>query len=220
MPDYNQLLLDIPAYMQNANLASTDADWGATVTNSIIPTAELRLSRDLRVAGFQTEVMGTIALGANSFPRPADLVSLDVMLVTVNGFQTPLQLKQAEYVYEYISGGAAAGAPKYYAIKDGSTYLTAPVADAAYPYELNYTRRLPSLSLAVPTNWITVNAYDCLLAACLAEASRFVQDDRAQTSMISAWEGKYQTLVAAINDAETRADRDDFRVPFVQAANS
>ncbi len=218
MADYAQLLVDIPNYMMNDTL-SQSGTYAATVTGSIIPSAEFRVSRDLRVAGYQTQATGTFTAGQFVFDRPADLVSLDVLLVTdPSGNQVPLQLKQIEYLYEYIANGAAPGQPKYYATKEAAKYAIAPLPAIDTDWELNYTRRLAPLSALNLTNWTTINAYDCLLAASLAEAARFVQDDR-QNTLIQMWENKYDTLVKAINDAETRADRDDYRVPFVQSEN-
>lgn len=208
MTTYNQLLSDISNYMENESAELTAA------APLIVTKAELRVARDLRVQAFETQASGTIMTGDPFFDRPTDLLAPRYMSVTVSGERRVLQIKDLPYLFEYSPDDSLTGSPVYYAIYDEDTYRIAPVPDADYPYEFGYRRQLAALSTSNQTNYLTVNAYDALQAACLAEAARYVLDDR-QASLINIWEGKYQTVVTALNALEQRAERDTYRVDYL-----
>jgi hypothetical protein len=213
MSDYNSLLTDIPAWMEN-NSAEL-----AAVVPQIIVSAQNRMFRDLDVQQLETFVNGTLTAGVQTFSRPSDLIQPRYARITTASGQLALQFKQLEYLFElWPTGALTTSQPIYYGVYDSTEYLVAPTPDLNYPYQFGYKQRLPYLSVANPSNVLTDLWYDALLAACLAEAARFVLDDR-QATLISIWENKYGFLVKGINDVDRRAERDDFRIMGFDAAN-
>lgn len=212
MGSYSTLLTDIPSWLEN------DSSELAAAIPTIIESAENRLYRDLLVQALETQINGTLSSGEHVIPRPSDLVSPRYLyIVTPTGVRN-LQFKALEYLFEYWPDFSQTGVPVYYAVDNANEYHISPTANQDYAYVFGYKRRLARLSPTNPTNWITENAYDAMLAACLADAGRFVLDDR-QTSVIGIWENKYNSLVQAMNAVEQRAERDDFRIPYVNAEN-
>lgn len=213
MADYNTLLADIPAYMENPTAEL------AAVLPTIVKTAQDRIYRDVNVQAMETVEASTLVANDPLLPRPADLIQPRYLrIILPSGRTKVLEIKQVEFLWEYWPDEAATGEPRYYAVEDGGSYRVCPTPDRGYPYRFGYKRRLPELSANDPENWLTQVAYDLLLAACLAEAGRFVLDDR-QNSIVSLWEAKYDAMVKAVNAVDQRAERDDYRVPFVAGEN-
>lgn len=200
---YNQLLVDIPSYMQN------DTTEFAAAVPGFIAAAEDKIYRDLTTQALETSTTGTFTAGNGVFTRPSDLSSPRSFYITVAGEQVRLDFKRLEYILQYAPGSTQ-GVPRYYAVLNNTQYRVAPLPDGTYAWTLFYNRKLASLGPANQTNWVTDNAYDLILAGSLAQAARWTQDDR-QASLVAFWDGQYKEIATNVNRVETRADRDSAR---------
>ena len=216
MSGYSDLLSDIPAFMDNA-----DPDLSAKLP-TIIKLCEMKLYRDINNQALETEATGTFAVGTTFFPLPTILLLQPRYLRVTDpdtGQWNMLEMKQTEVLFELMSmNPSQTGLPEFYAIYDSTGYQIEAPAQKAYTYAFGFKQRLPALSPTNTDNWTTLNAYDALLAGCMCVASRFVQDDR-QVSLQSQWKPEYDAAVKAINDLAKRAERDDYRVPYIDIAN-
>lgn len=94
-----------------------------------------------------------------------------------------------------ISGGIPTAA--------GSTALIfGPFPDSAYTVQGTYYQSAPLLNSGTTTNWMVLNAPTMLLAACMVEAAKFLEDD----TMLGRWEPRYQQKLKALVDAD-KAER-------------
>lgn len=212
MSNYAGLITDIQTWMENVTTELSN------VIPSIIAASEYRLSRDLTVYGFQVQTTGNWSVGNGIITRPSDLLYVSNLSFVSGTTQTVLQLKTLEYQFEAFPDSSYRAAPQFYAVNNATQFIVAPLPDAAYGWTMNYYAKPAALTSTNQTNWFTTWAYDALLAACLADAYRYVLDDR-QTSGVNMWEGKYNVLVKALNALETRAERDDYQVPAISADN-
>lgn len=85
----------------------------------------------------------------------------------------------------------------------GSTLYFGPSPDQSYAAQLVYFKRLPILSEAYTTNWISENEPELILFAALMEACMFLKDDaRAQI-----WEARFSALKDSLAASENRSDK-------------
>jgi hypothetical protein len=164
---YDQLLTDIPAWMVN------ESGEFAEQLPRFIDLAELRLSRDLSTVNAFNHVTDGLTLTAGSpyLDLPADVVTIRIIRwQDPDGRWLTVEKKDLPFIMEWWPDPAETGDPRYYAYEtDSRLYLAATPADS-YPVQVHYRRRLPALSESNPTNWLTENAGDALLYACLCRA--------------------------------------------------
>ena len=108
---------------------------------------------------------------------------------------------------EFWPNRTSTGTPKYYAYFDNSTIYVAPTPSANTPVEISYRRRLDALSSSNTSNWLTTDAYDALLYACLIEASHYNRNDK----LLQYHSGLYQKAVQDVNkEGVNRRSLDNF----------
>lgn len=207
MPNYTSLVADTQTWMEN-----TEASFVGSIDTFIL-NAETRLYRDLIIPQLEYEETGSLSSSSAFFARPSDLIALRYMTLEVNNEYQTLVLIQEGTGLAWYPSLTAMGVPLYYAVYDATRYRMFPAPDQNFPYHLYYRRKLPPLSDANQTNYLTDSLYDLLLAAVLCEASRFVIDDRAE-GLLKMYEAKYQSALSATNQRETKASTDDYQIPF------
>lgn len=110
------------------------------------------------------------------------------------------------------------GKPLYYADYDkelstassnGSTLVLAPVPDSNYTVELQYIYKPASLVSSTTGTWLSQNARNGLLFACLSEAYLFMKGD---AQLQEQYERRFQEEISRLkNRAEGRGRRDEYR---------
>ena len=210
---YNTLLTDIPAYLENE-----DAELTAALP-TIIQAAEDRIYRDLMVPYLDTTT--SIALTNASFTAaiPSDLLATRSLTYVAGGTTYRLKFRQRGYMTEYWPSTTATDAPLYYGYESGSLYRIAPTPNLTVTATLAYRAKPSYLTASSATNWVTTNAYDALLAACLAEGARFVLDDR-QAGLIQQWGAEYQTRISQVNSQYAAVVRDEYNFAPSRAVGS
>lgn len=173
---------------------------------TVIQLGELRLRRDLPVIAFDATRTGTFS-GNPVLSLPDRWTADRYFTVYVSGATSgPLERKTLTYVGEYWTSSTTTGTARYYAQRGSSTLIVAPCPVSGATYEHGYREQLADLSSTNQTNWLTSNAQDALLQACLVEAARFKQDQ----GLLERSEAAYQISVAGISKEALGALSDDF----------
>ena len=210
---YASLVTDLEAYLQRQ-----DALVVAQIPRFIM-LAQQRLPRELKILGFREEVTGSFDGTAQStgiMQKPSDWrktiafyvgtnTTTTVGTSTNNSYHTPVFERTYEFIRSVYPDPTQTNTPRFYADADWNHWLLGPSPDQAYPYKIAYYGTLTLLDATVSTNWLTVNAPDLLLYACLMEAIPFLKTDER----IPVWAGMYQQAKAALmaQDGEGLYDR-------------
>ena len=88
------------------------------------------------------------------------------------------------------------------------TLILAPTPNAAYTIELAYNAQEPGLSSSNTTTWVSTNAPQLLLYACLIEAFKFLKNP----DMVAMYNQAYQELTSPLAAEQIgRRRRDEYR---------
>ena len=105
-----------------------------------------------------------------------------------------LQKKDSSYINEYWPNRTSTGVPKYYANWDNDTIILAPTPNAAYTIELAYNAQPTGLSSSNTTTWVSNNAPQLLLYACLIEAFKFLKNPDMLNIYTVSYKEELQTM--------------------------
>ena len=110
---------------------------------------------------------------------------------------------------DYAPDRSVEGSPKYYSWDDDVTLMLAPTpnaATAAGTLDLSYTYRPDQLSGTQTTTWLSLNAPDLLLHACMLEVLTF---EKAEQDTIADYTAKYQQALQGVVLEENLRNRGD-----------
>ncbi len=143
--------------------------------------------------------MGGVGSGATLTP----------VIGTSNVTRNFLLPRAYEWCREYWPDPTQLGDPKYYADYGFSNWLIVPTPSAASPIEIAYYQLDNPITSANQTNWLTDNASDLLMYACLVETAPFLKDD----SRIEVWNAAYRNIAKGYvtEDQERQEDRAQVR---------
>jgi hypothetical protein len=164
----------------------------------LITLAERRVSRELKIQGFQTVVTTTMQSGVAVYPKPdrwRETISINIGTGTGNNTRTAIFIRAYEYIRNYWPDDTATATPEFYADYNYSNWIFAPTPDVDYPMEILYYELPPLLDETTQTNWLTEFAPNVLLYASLVEATPFVKDDQR----VQLWQGYYDRAMSALN---------------------
>lgn len=201
---YDELVTNIRNYTEvNANVF-TDS-----VINTFITMAENRMMRDIDLDVFKKEVTGSLTSGNKFLSAPSDILTHRYMMVSVDGEQVFLDFRDTSFMKEYWADGTAEGVPKYYSVWDQNTFYVAPTPDDNYSVELGYIYRPTQLSSANQTTWISTNAPEALLYACLIQAYSYT---KGPAEMLNFFNASYQQAIQGLGiEQQGRRRRDEYR---------
>lgn len=191
---YASLVSDLENYLQRDDVL---------VTNQIprfIMLAQQRIPREMKLLGFREEVTGTFDGSAQStgiMQKPSDwrkTIAFYVGTGIGNNVHSPVFERTAEFIRTVYPDPTSPGTPQFYGDVDYEHWILGPSPDEAYPFKIDYFGTLTMLDETTTTNWLTVNAPDLLLYACLLEAVPFVKADER----IQVWQGLYANAKAAL----------------------
>ena len=106
----------------------------------------------------------------------------------------------------------ATGTPKYYGYWNETKLLLGPTPNAAFTVEVAYVKRPNTsdgtkLTSTNTTTYLSLNAPNTLLYACLVEAYSFLKDQQ----MLQTFEGRYQqSLTGLAIEQQGRRRRDEY----------
>lgn len=191
---YASLATDLENYLQR---------YDTLVINQIprfIMLAQQRIPREMKLLGFREEVVGTFngdVLTVGVMQKPSDwrkTIAFYLGTGIGNNVHAPVFDRTAEFIRTVYPDTTSHGQPKFYADIDYDHWLLGPTPDQAYPFKIDYYGTLSMLDDTTSTNWLTRNAPDLLLYACLLEAVPFIKTDER----IQVWQGFYTNAKAAL----------------------
>jgi len=126
--------------------------------------------------------------------------------------------RSLEYCRAYWPDATQIRDPKFYADYNFDHWLFAPTPQAALPIEIGYYQITDLIDDEHQTNWLTDNAPDLLLYACLLETYPFLKNVEQQ----QLWQGMYDRAAAGFvtEDQGRVADRSTVRTPALAGAGS
>jgi hypothetical protein len=201
---YDELVTNIRNYTEvDANVFSN------AVINTFITMAENRILRDIDLDVFKLEVAGNMTSGNKFLTAPSDILTHRYLMITSGTNQIFLDFRDTSFMKEYWSNGATTGVPKYYSVWDQNTFYVAPTPNANFSAELGYIYRPAQLSPATPTTWISTNAPEALLYACLIQAYSYT---KGPLEMLQYFENSYKQAVQGLGiEQQGRRRRDEYR---------
>lgn len=193
---FASLQTDVRSYLERGASAVTDPLVYAQIP-SLINFAERRISRDLKIQGFQVAVVTTLQANVAVLAKPdrwRDTISMNIGTGTGNNTRQQLFTRGYEYARSYWPDETQIGEPVFYADYNYTNWLIVPTPDAAYPIEILYYELPVLLDENTQTNWLTQYAPNLLLYATLLEATPFLKNDER----IPVWQSMYAMAAQAL----------------------
>jgi hypothetical protein len=201
---YDELVTNIRNYTEVGSNVFTSA-----VINTFITMAENQILREIDLDVFKVEVAGNLTSGNKFLAAPSGILTHRYMMITVSGDQIFLDFRDTSFMKEFWPDGSATGVPKYYSVWDQDTFYVAPTPNSGYVVELGYIYRPVQLSSANPTTWISLNAPEALLYACLVQAYSYT---KGPLEMLNYFKGAYKEALQGLGiEQQGRRRRDEYR---------
>ena len=199
---FTSLQEDVRSYLERGGSASTDPLVYAQIPN-LINLAERRISRDLKVQGFQTVVVTNLQTGVAVLAKPdrwRETISMNIGTGAGNNTRSMLFTRSYEYCRQYWPTETEVQQPEFYADYNYTNWLIVPTPDDDYPIEILYYELPALLDQNNQTNWLTEYAPNLLLYATLLEATPFLKNDER----IPVWTNMYQMAAQALNGEDLK----------------
>lgn len=185
---YNDLVDTIQSYSEQR---------GTTFLGEIptfVNLAENRLAADLKQQGFQAVVTGTLPLNCVLAKPSFWRETISFSYTDADGVMHPINLRNYEYLRQFWPNPSVADLPRFYSDYNFENFMLAPTPAAEYAFELVYYARLTPLGPDMQENWMTVNAPQALLFACMVEAYAWLKN----TTQAGIWENRYKESVSSL----------------------
>ena len=192
----------------------------STIVNGFIRDAEFKIFREADADYAREYATSTftannkyVALpnssgssGTNTDRRA--LIVRSVVATNSSSVQVSLEPRDDTFITEYNSTGST-GFPKYYATFRENAIEVAPTPDSNYVVTLDYIYTPDGLSSTNTTTYISLNAPELLLYACLVEAFAYL---KGPMDMYKLYQDKYNTALQGFALEQTgRRRRDEFQ---------
>ena len=190
----------------------------STIVNGFIRDAEFKIFREADADYAREYATSTFtannkylalpnATGVSSSERRA-LIVRSVVATNSSSVQVSLEPRDDTFITEYNSTGAT-GFPKYYATFRENAIEVAPTPSSAFVVEIDYIYTPDSLSTTNTTTYISLNAPELLLYACLLEAFAYL---KGPMDMYKLYQEKYNEALQGFALEQTgRRRRDEFQ---------
>ena len=184
-----------------------------------IKNAEERIFKSVDLDYFIKNVTGDMTSGNKFLQKPSDFLASNSLSYVKNSENIFLLHKDVNFIQEYTANPATTGSPIYYAQFDVNNFILAPTPDSNYSVEIHYYYRPASLTTDNSgTTWISTNAPDALLYACLIEAYTFM---KGENDLIQLYNSRYAEAISRLKTfAEGRNYSDEYRDGQVRQAKT
>ena len=184
-----------------------------------IKNAEERIFKSVDLDYFIKNVTGVMTSGNKFLQKPSDFLASNSLSYVKNSENIFLLHKDVNFIQEYTANPATTGSPIYYAQFDVNNFILAPTPDSNYSVEIHYYYRPASLTTDNSgTTWISTNAPDALLYACLIEAYTFM---KGENDLIQLYNSRYAEAISRLKTfAEGRNYSDTYRDGQVRQAKT
>jgi len=175
-----------------------------------IKNAEERIFKLVDLDYFRKNATGTMTSGNKFLQKPSDYLATYSLSFVKDSSNVFLLQKDVNFIQEYTANPVTTGSPIYYASFDVDNYIVAPTPDSNYSVELHYYYRPASLTTDDSgTTWISTNAPDALLYACLVEAYTFM---KGENDLIQLYSSRFVEAIQRLKGyAEGQENIDSYR---------
>lgn len=201
---FSSLVQDLQNYLQRTDALIID------MIPTFIMLAQQRIPREFKGLGMRSEVTGVFdgtAQSTGMMQKPSDwrkTIAFYVGTGAGNNTHTPVLERDYDYIRTVYPDPTQQGVPRFYGDADYNHWLVQPSPQRGYPFKIPYYSTLTLLDETTQTNWLTVNAPDLLLYACLLEAIPFLKVDER----IPVWQGLYTNAKLALQAQEVEGRYD------------
>lgn len=202
---YDELVTNIRNYTEVGSNVFTNS-----VINTFITMAENRILRDIDLDVFKKEVTGTMTTSNKFLTAPTDILTHRYLMLTdASNNQIFLDFRDTSFMKEFWADGSDTGTPKYYAVWDQNTFYVAPTPNANFAVELGYIYRPAQLSSTNTETWVSINAPEALLYACLIQAYSYT---KGPGEMLGFFDNSYKQALQGLGiEQQGRRRRDEYR---------
>lgn len=197
---YSSLLTDMRSYLERGYVSDPIV---YEQLPRLVDLAQRRISRELKVQGFERVLLTNLTQSVNAVPKPdrwRETISISIGTGQNNNTFKPLYARDLEYIWMIYPDSTVEGTPGYYADYNLNFWLIGPTPDATYPMRVVYYELPPSLDENAQTNYLTEYAPNLLLYAALLEATPYLKNDER----IGVWQQMYDRAALALNGEELR----------------
>jgi hypothetical protein len=167
----------------------------ATLQQTFIDQAIMRIQRDLRVPAMEKSVNVTIGDTYDGLVIPNDLLELQQIVPANNDHK----LRKCD-ITRALLGARFPGDPEEYC-RQGGKWILAPAPKSGDVIRIDYYAELEPLVSPTDTNVVSIIAWDLIVNAALVQSCVYYKDKRAVD-----FEQQYQTIFTALQD---QSDEDD-----------
>lgn len=199
MTTYARLRTDIAEWTNNESVELQ------AQLDKIIELGELRLARDADLRVFRQHKTALVLVGDPYVYTPTDCLIVRGLRF-IGGEQ--LRLRTEAFLREFWPNELLTARPKYYAHWNDRFVLLAPTPADPAEMEITYTQRPAGLSVGNPTTWLSANAYDALLYACLVEAGSYLEG--VTPERLALYQQKYTEALGRLQGHESRNLVDEY----------
>ncbi len=212
---YTELVQKIRDYTEVGSEVLT-----STIVNGFIRDAELKIfreadadyAREYATSSFTANnkyvALPNASGSAGTNTERRALIVRSVVVTNSSSTQVSLEPRDDTFLTEYNSTGAT-GFPKYYATFRENAIEVAPTPDSAYQVSLDYIYTPDGLSATNTTTYISSNAPELLLYACLVEAFAYL---KGPMDMYKLYQEKYNEALQGFALEQTgRRRRDEYQ---------
>ena len=173
-----------------------------------IKNAEERIFKVVDLDYFRKNVTGTMTSGNKFLEKPSDYLSTFSLSYVDSSSQNVFLLqKDVNFIQEFTPNPSTTGSPRFYSSFDVDTFIVAPTPDTSYAVELHYYYRPASLTTVdSETTWISTNAPESLLYACLVEAYTFMKGENDLIQLYTARFTEAMSRLKIYGEAQENTD--------------
>tara|TARA_Y100001938_G_scaffold143931_1_gene217589 strand:- start:5 stop:652 length:648 start_codon:yes stop_codon:yes gene_type:complete len=173
-----------------------------------IKNAEERIFKVVDLDYFRKNVTGSMTSGNKFLEKPSDYLStFSLSYVNSSSQNVFLLQKDVNFIQEFTPNPSTTGSPRFYSSFDVDTFIVAPTPDTSYAVELHYYYRPASLTTVdSETTWISTNAPDALLYACLVEAYTFMKGENDLLQLYTARFTEAMSRLKIYGEAQENTD--------------
>jgi|TARA_A100001391_G_scaffold41448_2_gene23761 hypothetical protein len=188
---YSNLKTSIANYLNRSDLTAFLGDF--------ILLTEARLNRELRVREMvNTDTSITTVAGTQSYALPTGYLEATTIIFQSDPFCTLRFISNTDFYNKYNSSQAR-GKPTYFTVVGTNILLGVP-PNSATTLQVNYYKKLDTLSDSNTTNTILTNYPELYLYGSLAESAPFIMQDER----INTWGTLYKEALKNANETSSR----------------
>lgn len=195
--ELHQIILDFAV--------DTETTFADNIDNFIRAT-EKRIFNDAKLPAAQMQAAPTMTAGDASLTVPDDFLSTDSLAITVSGSLVYLLPKTVDFLTTAYPT-TTQGTPRYYAVKNDTTLLVAPVPDSSYTTTLRYHAYPESIvDAAGGTTWLGDNYEYALQYGALRDAAVFLKEE---ADVVDMYNKSYMEALGQVKTFGTERSRVD-----------